>query len=358
MTILLFINILSQISAILTNTTDVMFFTFILNTLAYLAIGYVTEPKTILPNVSHDTNTFDPGPFSRMTRFPSPTRRKRGSSSCIYIRSKRGAWVMRKRPPRRLQRQRRIDYLWAMTAELVADDLVCSSSTTTVRAKPINDHSYDTDSFLIGIDNHASYSMTNNIKDFIGAPTKVNVWVKGIQGHSTSALKGTVQWDITDDTGQRHSIVLPNTYYIESLPFRLLSPQHFAQARQSQETSSTGTVSYTTADSVVLLWNNQQHRRTVPLNAANVAVFRSAPSYATLMAFDDAYDSTQHEPVGFATHLLPSEPPPAAPAPPVHPPPTHPTSTDTPPSTAAWSPRGERVIFSKPNQRHRRRHQL
>jgi len=242
---------------------------------------------------------------------------------------------MRKQPPRRLLRQRRIEYLWVMAAELVC------SSTTTTSAKPYNDHSYDTDSFLIGIDNHASYSMTNNKDDFIGTPTKVNVRVKGIQGHSTSALKGTVQWDIHDDDGQRHSIVLPNTYYIESLPLRLLSPQHFAQVRKNQETSPTGTVSYTTADSVVLMWHNQRYQRTVRLNSANVAVFRSAPGYTTLMAFDHAYNSHHRDPCGFATHLIPPESPAPAPDPPTTPPPS-PTSSPSPPpsSDAAWSPGG------------------
>ena len=153
---------------------------------------------------------------------------------------------MHKRP-KGLQKQRRIKQLWAMTALLL-----CSTTTTTTtgHVSPTKDHSYDTNSFLIGIDNHASYSMTNSKKDFIGQPTKVNVRIKGIKGHSTSVLRGTVKWTIQDDDGTAHDIHLPNTYFMDSLPLRLLSPQHLAQ---TYDTNPDGTISYTTADSVVLL---------------------------------------------------------------------------------------------------------
>ena len=54
------------------------------------------------------------------------------------------------------------------------------------------DHSFDTDSFLIGIDSHASYSLTNNKEHFINTPRQVRVGVKGIAGQLTSAYVGTV----------------------------------------------------------------------------------------------------------------------------------------------------------------------
>ena len=190
-----------------------------------------------------------------------------------------------------------------MTAELL-----CSTTTTdTGHVSPTKDHSYDTNSFLIGIDNHASYSMTNSKKDFVGKPTKVNVRVKGIKGHSTSALRGTVKWTIQDDDGKAHDIHLPNTYFLDGLPLRLLSPQHLAQTYKTIDTIPDGTISYTTADSVVLLWHNKCHKRTVRLNASNVAVFRSAPDYAALMAFTQSYDHTMHEPSGLAAHLIPDD---------------------------------------------------
>ena len=189
-----------------------------------------------------------------------------------------------------------------MTAELM-----CSSTTTStsITNSIHSDHSYDTNSFLIGIDNHASYSMTNSKKDFISTPTKVNVRIKGIKGHSTSAHRGTVKWTIQDDNGKPHDIILPDTYLIDSLPIRLLSPQHMAQVYQAQDTMTDGTISYTTADSVVLMWNNRKFRRTIRLNPSNVAVLRSAPDYISLMAFTDAHPHTNFEPVGYATNLTP-----------------------------------------------------
>ena len=42
---------------------------------------------------------------------------------------------------------------------------------------------FDTDSYLIGVDNHTSYSMTPNVNDFITTILSVNnMYAKGIGG--------------------------------------------------------------------------------------------------------------------------------------------------------------------------------
>jgi hypothetical protein len=52
---------------------------------------------------------------------------------------------------------------------------------------------FDTDSYLIGIDNHASASMTNSETDFINPPVEVNLKIKGINGHLHTTKVGTVR---------------------------------------------------------------------------------------------------------------------------------------------------------------------
>jgi hypothetical protein len=52
---------------------------------------------------------------------------------------------------------------------------------------------YDTDSFIIGINHQASASMTNDPKDFIGDIKESSNKIKGIKGHLDSAMIRTVR---------------------------------------------------------------------------------------------------------------------------------------------------------------------
>jgi hypothetical protein len=72
-------------------------------------------------------------------------------------------------------------------------------------ATAVDDHRYDSDSFLIAIDNCSSRCITNSLDDYIGQPTKVNVRVSGIGGAVTANYKGTVKWSIEDDDGRVHT---------------------------------------------------------------------------------------------------------------------------------------------------------
>ena len=173
--------------------------------------------------------------------------------------------------------------------------------------RPSTDHSFDTDSFLIGIDSHASYSLTNNKEDFIDTPRQVRVGVKGIAGRLTSAYVGTVRWSIEDDAGEVHQMDIPNTYFVRNLPIRLLSPQHLAQELASKERTQDGTSSQTFANREVLTWMDRMYKRTVPLNNSNVAVFRSAPAFTRHAAFEALYDSASREPKVFQSHLIPPD---------------------------------------------------
>ena len=90
---------------------------------------------------------------------------------------------------------------------------------------------FDTDSFLLGIDIRTSNSMTPSVEDIVTPLEKVhNTCVKGIGGMLKVEGKGSVAWNITDDNGVKHEIIIPNTYYfVKGLDHRLLSPQHWSQ---------------------------------------------------------------------------------------------------------------------------------
>lgn len=210
-------------------------------------------------------------------------RKQRQRSKYIYCYTKHGYRIISRQKPRQPFKF-----------------IVCSVSTTDPNpASRIKDHSYDTDSFNIGIDNHASYCITNSLKDFIDTPKRVKVCVRGIKGNIKSLLQGTILWSVLDDDGVQHELRIPNSYYAPDIPIRLLSPQHLAQVLAPSETVDGGTICSTLQDRVELQWFNRQHKLTVLLNQANVAVFRSAPGYQQYQAFEASIQSKRHEPRAF-----------------------------------------------------------
>jgi len=145
-----------------------------------------------------------------------------------------------------------------------------------------NDHQYDSDSYQIAIDNCSSWCITNDIRDFVNEPRKVSVRVTGVAGSAVAMYVGTVKWSVEDDKGRVHHWIIPNTFYNAQSPYRLLSPQHWAQERQEQR--GTGCVTY--FDAVELFWSHAKFEKIVELDPAmNVALIRSAPGFAHFNSF-------------------------------------------------------------------------
>ena len=146
-------------------------------------------------------------------------------------------------------------------------DLVCQKS------------HFDTDSFLIGIDNRTSYSMTPNVEDFVTPLEKVNnTCVRGIGGMLKVEGKGTVAWDITDDKGVKHEIIIPNTYFVKGLDHCLLSPQHWSQISNDNYPTKKGTRCITYHDEVVLEWEQRKYTKTIPIDPqTNTFSFYTSP---------------------------------------------------------------------------------
>jgi hypothetical protein len=146
---------------------------------------------------------------------------------------------------------------------------------------------YDSDSFLIVIDNACSFCITNNKQHFVGSPEAVNIQVRGIGGKQVKAtLRGTVRWCIPNDEGEIHEELIPNTYYQEQAVYCLYSPQHVAQVANDNFPLPNGTYCATYADSVELFWDQRTEKRTVRLDpATNIAIMRSAPSFGRFHTF-------------------------------------------------------------------------
>lgn len=109
---------------------------------------------------------------------------------------------------------------------------------------------FDSDSFPIAVDNCASFTMTNDEKDFVDTPSTVHKSILGI-GRTKALKKGIVRWNVEDDQGQVETFELPDTLLVPNLPTRLLSPQHWAQTNNHIQAHSD-----TNAHRITLEWND------------------------------------------------------------------------------------------------------
>ena len=157
----------------------------------------------------------------------------------------------------------------------------------------------DTDSYVIAIDNCCSYSMSNNKSDFQGEMTSCRVDIKGIGGTNQITEMGTVCWTIDDDLGKPHKIIIPGTYYNPRSPYRLLSPQHWAQT----SVYPSGTTCLTTHKGMTLSSKSLAFSRTVSLDQnTNCGFLRSTAGYKNYHAFMTMYPLNK-EPTCFMRHF-------------------------------------------------------
>jgi len=156
----------------------------------------------------------------------------------------------------------------------------------------------DTDSYLIAIDNCCSYSMSNSRDDFVGQLTPCVVNIKGIGGDNCIRESGLVKWTIADDEGKPYDILIPGTYYNPKSPYRLWSPQHWAQTSDNP----TGVTCLTTHDSMVLTDKAQAFKRTITLDRnTNCGFVRSVHGNRNYRAFMTLFPLSQ-EPTCFMQH--------------------------------------------------------
>ncbi len=141
------------------------------------------------------------------------------------------------------------------------------------------DPDFGASSHPIGIDNRCSLSISGFREDFVGPLVECSRPIDGFSGHKTTATHhGTIHWEIEDNTGMRHTFRLPRSLYVPGSPHRLLSPQHWAQTTRKRE-GEAKPLCITTDDRVVMMWNNLDNVKTIPIDANNVFTTSVAPSY-------------------------------------------------------------------------------
>ena len=120
--------------------------------------------------------------------------------------------------------------------------------------------------YTIGIDNHTSYSISNNLEHFTFPITPSNSMLLGVNGKSKVPGTGTVRWLIDDDFGVQSKIILQNKLYVPTSPICLLSPQHWAQCFNGHFPTSEGKWFVTYSNNFFLHWSQQSRVRTIPIS--------------------------------------------------------------------------------------------
>jgi hypothetical protein len=141
------------------------------------------------------------------------------------------------------------------------------------------------------VDNGASYSISNDINDFIKPPINNRVQINGYDGSKTTASTGTVQWQILDDNGKLHTITLPGTNYVPKAELHILSPQHWSQVTKDLR----GTLCTTYGDLMVFKWNKKQYRKSFPIcskGTRNVGIMVSAAGNQKRITLCNQHDAS------------------------------------------------------------------
>jgi len=155
---------------------------------------------------------------------------------------------------------------------------------------------FDSDSFLIGIDNHSSKCISPVLSDFVGALKPSNGVLNGISGKLSVFGSGTVLWKWLDDEGNKHLISIKDCLYVPEAPMRLLSPQQWGQQAMKDSGSIKGTWCATYSNKCVLHWNNNSAHKTITYDPqSNVAIMRSAPGYGKFSSFSSVFHQMQGE---------------------------------------------------------------
>jgi hypothetical protein len=84
---------------------------------------------------------------------------------------------------------------------------------------------------------------------------------------STRFTKGHVLLTIEDDEGNVDEVKIPNSYHGPSCPYRIISPQHWAQEVHKATDDGTGCITY--SDRAILSWKGGTGRKTVMIDKQN-----------------------------------------------------------------------------------------
>ena len=120
------------------------------------------------------------------------------------------------------------------------------------------------------LDDGTHASITNDSKDFIKPPTRVNQRVWGIKGHAHATHMGVVRWQLEDDQGRNLSLIIKGTFLIPDAPTCILSPQHLVQQANDHDPTQEGTGAMTTSKNITYSGDNKTFAKLLHLIHASM----------------------------------------------------------------------------------------
>ncbi len=166
------------------------------------------------------------------------------------------------------------------TALMLMSTILIMQSTANTLENKERDVIFDTDSRVIGVDNRASYTISDDPGDFEGELEDVHRIIQGFGGRRNFKIKkGTLVLKWEDDEGKPHKFRIPDSYYVPAGKVKLLSPQHWIQALKKSDPKCDAKC-ITDDKNVTLEWGKGKFRRTIPLGKRdNVATFNLVSGY-------------------------------------------------------------------------------
>ena len=148
---------------------------------------------------------------------------------------------------------------------------------------------FDSDSFSIGINNHASRCLSNALHLFENLQLTNDAGeVNGIGEGLAIKGKGTFVFSLEDDNGKIHTIKIPNSLYLPGLKQCLLSPQHWAQ-----EAGEGQTWMVNFERECVLNWHGGGKKTVLFDPTTNTPIFTTAPSSRAYCAFATTFEALE-----------------------------------------------------------------
>ena len=172
---------------------------------------------------------------------------------------------------------------------------------------------FDSDSFTIGVDTHASRTLSSRKECFKDLkPCSQGFTCDGFTDKKGSGASiagiGTFCFQIEDDDGGYHIVEIPNSLYIEGATVTLLSPQHWAQVANDHYPEAKGTAFEGDDEGVTLFWQQRQFKKTVRLNpSTNTPGFQTAAGSRAYRCFAAAFQDCDafDKPLEQVDHLPP-----------------------------------------------------
>jgi hypothetical protein len=152
---------------------------------------------------------------------------------------------------------------------------------------------FDSDSYPIGIDCHASRCMVNSPHLFENLQLKQEGGkVEGINSGLEIKGIGTFKFKVDNDNGKTHEIKIPNSLFLPDLKRCLLSPQHWAQEAGDNYPLLRGTRMENDDKRCVLVWGQGKYKKSIPYNAtSNVPIMYSASSSLAYRAYATTFEA-------------------------------------------------------------------